>query len=395
MNLADPSTTRLSPKSGPSKGPTHTSPETTTGQATRSDNTITGPWTSPSDRAALFEAFEHYRFSDDPNFRAGLPTVIGAIRGTKRSAAQIDEIMGRAQWFYFTRLYQISIPWESYASWSNGNSSRSSTSHPSSSTSSSPRGSSLSRSPTPLHPAPKPRDPMAVLNHLAEAKRMMEDTSGSSSSVQSSSPGDQGMSFSMLCTLISEGRAGEVPVKMIPDQLNTSPPSDSILPTRLKPWEQPQPFFTHRSVSQTSPSSYNASPPPTVYYGLPQAPPFPSGRNSSTTHSPANSVRHSPPIFAFDSMGVYRQRSNASSSSLHSPVLPLPPSRQDPSPPGTSSSFTNPSLAPSPPAMDLPTSSSPFDLATVGLHSGSSTDPELDLHDLIVDDDDDHAALLV
>lgn len=35
--------------------------------------------------------------------QAGLPTVIGAIRGTKRTAAQIDEMIGRAQWFYFTR----------------------------------------------------------------------------------------------------------------------------------------------------------------------------------------------------------------------------------------------------------------------------------------------------
>ena len=35
--------------------------------------------------------------------QAGLPTVIAAIRGKDRSADQIDEMIGRAQWFYFTR----------------------------------------------------------------------------------------------------------------------------------------------------------------------------------------------------------------------------------------------------------------------------------------------------
>lgn len=29
--------------------------------------------------------------------------MLQAIRGTKRTAAQIDEMIGRAQWFFFTR----------------------------------------------------------------------------------------------------------------------------------------------------------------------------------------------------------------------------------------------------------------------------------------------------
>ena len=35
--------------------------------------------------------------------QAGLPTVIAAIEGKQRTAAQIDEMLSRALWFYYTR----------------------------------------------------------------------------------------------------------------------------------------------------------------------------------------------------------------------------------------------------------------------------------------------------
>ena len=112
-----------------------------------------------------------------------------------------------------SRLKHVNLPWESYRAWSAATPSHSASFTPTSS-SSSPSASSHSRSPTPHHARPK--DPLAVLNNLAEAKKMM-DAAGSSST------GGEGMSFSMLCRLISEGRADEVPVKQIPDQLNVSP----------------------------------------------------------------------------------------------------------------------------------------------------------------------------
>ena len=85
---------------------------------------------NPPTAHQLFDEFETYPFSDDPDFKvsppaslpcislteaillaqAGLPTVIAAIRGTKRSASQIDEMIGRAQWFYFTRYISPSTP---------------------------------------------------------------------------------------------------------------------------------------------------------------------------------------------------------------------------------------------------------------------------------------------
>ena len=52
------------------------------------------------------------------------------------------------------------------------------------------------------------------MNNLAEAKMMMKDGNGEENS------DGEGLSFGMLSRLISEGRAGEVPVKQIPEGTN-------------------------------------------------------------------------------------------------------------------------------------------------------------------------------
>jgi len=149
--------------------------------------------------------------------QAGLPTVIAAIRGKDRNADQIDEMIGRAQWFYFTRysspllppigqrltsrLKGVSIPWEDYAR-------RQATQtyvHP--------------NSPTLSPKAPRsPREALQALNNLAEARTMMKDGNGEGGE----GDGAEGLSFGMLSRLISEGRAGEVPVKQIPEGTNVS-----------------------------------------------------------------------------------------------------------------------------------------------------------------------------
>jgi hypothetical protein len=140
--------------------------------------------------------------------------VIAAIRGKDRNADQIDEMIGRAQWFYFTRyapfllLYKywsdnrlkgVSIPWEEYAR----HQATQPYIHP--------------NSPTLSPKVPRsPREALQALNNLAEAKMMMKDGNGEVDS------GGEGLSFGMLSRLISEGRAGEVPVKQIPEGTNLS-----------------------------------------------------------------------------------------------------------------------------------------------------------------------------
>ena len=141
--------------------------------------------------------------------------MIAAIRGKDRNADQIDEMIGRAQWFYFTRcvplplfkcqadnrLKGVSIPWEEYAR----HQATQPYIHP--------------NSPTLSPKVPRsPREALQALNNLAEAKMMMKDGNGNGEV----DGGGEGLSFAMLSRLISEGRAGEVPVKQILEGTNVS-----------------------------------------------------------------------------------------------------------------------------------------------------------------------------
>ncbi|ODN82952.1 hypothetical protein L202_01196 [Cryptococcus amylolentus CBS 6039] len=181
----------------------------------------------PQDNNAVFEAFEAYLFNDDPEFRAGLPTVISAIRGQKMNPASIDEMLSRAQWFYFTRKRNVQIPWEAYAHYS--------------------------RQP---HSSPprqiSPREGLRQLDSLAEARRMMSATCD---------VGNEGMSFEMLVRLIQEGRADEVPREDVPDGIHDGPPSQATMAHRPKPWESqtllPDTSLTPSFFQPTPPSNTN------------------------------------------------------------------------------------------------------------------------------------------
>ena len=130
------------------------------------------------------------------------------------------------------------------------------------------------------------------------------------------------------------------------DWSKTSPPSDSLLPTRLKQWEQHPNSVPHSALTfptQTSPPFLGFLPRTTSIRS-----PHTSHRNSvSVNHSPRHSCIDQSPTF--DPACLYPQNSTASSSSLHSPPSVPMPMKQSPSPLGTSSSFDNPSFAPSPP----------------------------------------------
>ncbi|CAK9786550.1 hypothetical protein CC85DRAFT_283159 [Cutaneotrichosporon oleaginosum] len=62
----------------------------------------------------LVAAFEAHDFRNDQEFRAGLPAVIKSVKGRGASAADIDDVIARAQWFYFTRKQQTQVPFEVY-----------------------------------------------------------------------------------------------------------------------------------------------------------------------------------------------------------------------------------------------------------------------------------------
>ncbi|KAK6906664.1 hypothetical protein I203_100651 [Kwoniella mangroviensis CBS 8507] len=177
----------------------------------------------------LFKEFEDYKFTEDPMFNAGLPTVFDAIKGKKMSPGLIDKTIAEAQWFYFTtRIKHISIPFSTYTSYVH----RPSQVLPKPS---SPPSGTQDETQT----RPSDSSSLSRMDHLTEAMRMME-TKGTE--------GQTGLTFDKLCELIKEGKAGELQGKDIPDELNPLPPSTSTLPTRLKPWQ---------ISNQASPASAN------------------------------------------------------------------------------------------------------------------------------------------
>ncbi|WVQ86069.1 hypothetical protein IAT38_008237 [Cryptococcus sp. DSM 104549] len=219
--------------------------------STSSEGSSSRPGTArhtAEENQAIFDDFESYQFNDDPEFRAGLPTVISAIRSKKPDPGAIDEMIARAQWFFFTRKRNVSIPWDVYAL-------HSQTHHPRS---------------------PAQEDPIRTLNNLAEARRMMlpsgasvggagasaSGSTGGSGGGRGSLEGEQGMTFDMLCKLISEGRAEEVKGRDIPEGLNETPPSQAAMPSRPKPWQThanaaPQ-SLTLTSELHPSPAPYHS-----------------------------------------------------------------------------------------------------------------------------------------
>ncbi|WVQ70698.1 hypothetical protein IAR50_000220 [Cryptococcus sp. DSM 104548] len=217
----------------------------------------------PQDDNAVFEAFEAYSFNDDPEFRAGLPTVISAIRGQKMNPASIDEMLSRAQWFYFTRKRNIPIPWESYAHYSR-------LPHPS-------PGSSRQ-----AHPSP--HDALRQLDSLAEARRMMSARCD---------VGNEGMSFEMLVRLIQEGRADEVPREEVPDGIHDGPPSQATMAHRPKPWESQTQTQTQSLLPDTSfPTFFQPTPPSnTNTYPTPST----SGTTSADPNASPNPILNAGP----------------------------------------------------------------------------------------------------
>ena len=197
----------------------------------------------------------------------------------------------------------MSIPWESYVQYT-------------------------SSQPVPgARPPPTPRNPLARLDSLAESRRMMADPGmlGGSGNV-----GETGMSFAMLCQLISEGRAGEVGgLREIPDQLNVSSPrfsrstrinlarkeapsSQAILPSRPKPWEQSPRTTSSGQLYQTIP--YPSQ--PAQQYQNPFSNPSISGQASGFTYNPQGSMAPPPPPHSHASSSSPQTQRSGSSTSL-------------------------------------------------------------------------------
>lgn len=205
------------------------------------------------------------------DIQAGLPAVIKAIKGKGSTAAQIDDVIARAQWFYFARKHQSSVPFETYlrcrSRETESQPMKSPTASPTTATSMTLAGASpvmgsaavlpVSSAPaidaTPaaapasvsVTSAPPPPHPSAAVSsaeiRVAEAASVAgEPVAAAASTPAPADPTTENMKFTDIVRLIAEGRADEVPVPVIPDGINEEAPSVSTMSARPKPWERAQ-----------------------------------------------------------------------------------------------------------------------------------------------------------
>nr|XP_031857519.1 uncharacterized protein CI109_007079 [Kwoniella shandongensis]KAA5524591.1 hypothetical protein CI109_007079 [Kwoniella shandongensis] len=195
----------------------------------------------PGQYRDLIEEFKGYPFTLDQEFKAGLPAVVAQIRSMRLGPLGADEMVAKAQWFYFTRKKGVELPWSVYASYIRILEPRSS---------------------------PSPRTTPKSSSRQLEPAELEGQRTMSASAV---AEGDGGMSFDMLCRLVAEGKAGDLKGVTIPDELNPAAPTPSTLPQRPKPWEQRTATQTQLGPVHTIPFPPRLSYPPSVSQYTPPA----------------------------------------------------------------------------------------------------------------------------
>lgn len=215
--------------------------------------------------------------SREADKQKGLPAILKQAKG---KSADIDAIIGRAQWFYFGKLRGVSVPFEVYRKYRKGEleSRPMGTNKKFGSLMSggqgAPSGSPSSGSaPTPGSQGgqgPSGAGAIGAAAGGATQSQAQADQAGRKGSVSVHGEGisvvsaeddvaatraavvvessgvqaagtagepSNDMPFDQVVRLIQEGRANEVPRKEIPEGLNDEPASESKMAPRRKPWE--------------------------------------------------------------------------------------------------------------------------------------------------------------
>ncbi|KAF9518138.1 hypothetical protein BS47DRAFT_1338731 [Hydnum rufescens UP504] len=169
--------------------------------------------------ASIFESFAQYPFSSDPVFQSGLATIIQPLAG--KPEQEVNEVIGRAKAFYFSKTAGVDIKWEDYLRYRE------------------------------QHPPPQSGtdhdDRPETQIHTRAAADLVHNSPRSTNAVPSSasSAGVDGapapLSFAKLADLIGSGQLHLIPNNdIIPNGLNTAEPSLSRAQVRRKPWETGQ-----------------------------------------------------------------------------------------------------------------------------------------------------------
>jgi len=168
--------------------------------------------------ASIFESFAQYPFSSDPVFQSGLASIIQPLAG--KPEQEINQVIGRAKAFYFSKTAGVDIKWEDYLRY-------------------------REQHQPPQSGTDHDDHPETQIQTRAAAD-LAHNSSPSANTVPSaSSAGVDGapapLSFAKVADLIGSGQLHLIPNNdIIPNELNTAEPSLSRAQVRRKPWETGQ-----------------------------------------------------------------------------------------------------------------------------------------------------------
>ncbi|CAG8514647.1 18633_t:CDS:2 [Acaulospora morrowiae] len=156
----------------------------------------------------IFEEFEKYDFNNDANFQSGLSSILD----NSKSEEEVERLIKRAKWFYFSRVFQ-KFDYDEYLAWQSSNS-------------------SISLS------TPEEKSSSKLVPTTSDSESITVTSSDNSEQHNNISETPQyPRSFMQLAEMISNNQP--IPgIKTIPDEINKGTPSNSALKPRPKPWEK-------------------------------------------------------------------------------------------------------------------------------------------------------------
>ncbi|PWN52385.1 hypothetical protein IE53DRAFT_312198 [Violaceomyces palustris] len=157
------------------------------------------------DRDAIFQLLESYDFSD-PEFQAGIRSIVGPLQQTGASMDQILETQQRAKVFYFSSKTGHAVSYEEYVEWRGRN-----------------------------------RDSAQPTNGQSGGDPIQHDLANvrNKTTTDAATTEPYPASFDSIVELITTGQTDKIPgIKDIPLKINEEEPTAPTLKKPPKPWEK-------------------------------------------------------------------------------------------------------------------------------------------------------------
>ncbi|SPO28130.1 uncharacterized protein UTRI_04521_B [Ustilago trichophora] len=155
----------------------------------------------PYDREAIYTALTQFD-ETDPEFQAGIQTIIGPMQSSGVASEQIEETKKRAKVFFWSQKTGNQVDYADYKAWLSSNS-----------------------------------IPATTTESASDATATAGGTEADAGKEKEKEP--YPASFDAIVELITTGKTDQIPgIRDIPLKINEEPPTQATMSRPLKPWEK-------------------------------------------------------------------------------------------------------------------------------------------------------------